>query len=837
MNVTQLLSFLPDAKKNGTGWQARCPSHDDRSPSLSISEGADGRVLLNCFAGCSTESVCAALSITIADLFPDKPAHNGHNNGRAVAPIQTKPAFDWQKCVSDFGDGDAEKIGAWREIAPAFFKWLQANQLIGLFDGQVAFPNHDSTGSVVSCHVRLESGNWIFKPSGQKTAPLIIGDAKTAGFVFIFESQWDCFAVMDKLGANTGDGLPDCAFVITRGASNGKLIRGLLSPDTNAYAFKQNDSAADKWLNDVAANAGCTVLNVATPAPHKDCNDWLKAGAGKSEIEAAMKAGKIVTVQAVTKPEESDIPVREKSDIASDDCVILPGGSGTVTITEAATNLFKRVAPKRKLFMRGKVVVSAQRGMTGTLVLEPVRPSAARSLFEGYAQFLAWRAGKTGAPVLKPSIIPEETARAFLDCQAATEMLPTITGIVNCPVIVETSDGLKVCPRGFSEETGLLIVQGDRPHDVPLAEAVESLLGLLSEFHFQSEGDKSRAVASLITPGLRMGNLIRCHVPADVAEADKSQSGKTYRQKVNAAIYGERPALVPLKTRGVGGVDESLFEKLVNGRPFVQFDNYRGALDSPVLEAFLTAEGSFPCRIPGLREIEVDPSRFFILLTSNGVETTRDFANRSSIIRIFKRDGVQFRDSLGDVIKRQPYFLGCVFAVIREWHRQGKPRTTETGHDFREWCQVLDWIVQNVFGLAPLVTGHLAAQERVSNPVLTFLRRLSLEVAKEDLLDVPLIASRLFEIADAAEIPIPGLRPADIHDGEKARKIIGTKLATIFKASDAVDLDGFTITRGEESHQRGDGQGFTALKVYTFSTSTTPTTATPTTHRKTVPFF
>ncbi|NQV22937.1 MAG: AAA family ATPase, partial [Rhodopirellula sp.] len=48
---------------------ACCPAHDDHHPSLSASEGKDGRVLLNCFAGCSIESVLAALSLTASDLF------------------------------------------------------------------------------------------------------------------------------------------------------------------------------------------------------------------------------------------------------------------------------------------------------------------------------------------------------------------------------------------------------------------------------------------------------------------------------------------------------------------------------------------------------------------------------------------------------------------------------------------------------------------------------------------------------------------------------------------------------------------------------------------------
>lgn len=56
-------------KKRGNQWQAKCPSHEDRSPSLSIGEGDDGRVLLHCFAGCAPRDISQALDLTIEDLF------------------------------------------------------------------------------------------------------------------------------------------------------------------------------------------------------------------------------------------------------------------------------------------------------------------------------------------------------------------------------------------------------------------------------------------------------------------------------------------------------------------------------------------------------------------------------------------------------------------------------------------------------------------------------------------------------------------------------------------------------------------------------------------------
>ncbi|MFB9985328.1 toprim domain-containing protein [Mesorhizobium kowhaii] len=45
----------------GATWMARCPVHDDRSPSLSISAGKDGKILVCCHAGCDQRDVIAAL--------------------------------------------------------------------------------------------------------------------------------------------------------------------------------------------------------------------------------------------------------------------------------------------------------------------------------------------------------------------------------------------------------------------------------------------------------------------------------------------------------------------------------------------------------------------------------------------------------------------------------------------------------------------------------------------------------------------------------------------------------------------------------------------------------
>lgn len=61
-DVDYFLDHLEGVKAIGEGeWMAKCPGHDDRSPSLSVRLGDDGRVLLWCFAGCGVNEITEAI--------------------------------------------------------------------------------------------------------------------------------------------------------------------------------------------------------------------------------------------------------------------------------------------------------------------------------------------------------------------------------------------------------------------------------------------------------------------------------------------------------------------------------------------------------------------------------------------------------------------------------------------------------------------------------------------------------------------------------------------------------------------------------------------------------
>lgn len=69
--IDRVLAALEgEARLSGGQYQARCPAHEDRKPSLAI-RPIEGSVLVYCHAGCSTEDVAAALGMTVRDFYDE----------------------------------------------------------------------------------------------------------------------------------------------------------------------------------------------------------------------------------------------------------------------------------------------------------------------------------------------------------------------------------------------------------------------------------------------------------------------------------------------------------------------------------------------------------------------------------------------------------------------------------------------------------------------------------------------------------------------------------------------------------------------------------------------
>jgi putative DNA primase/helicase len=97
-------------RKAGRGWTARCPAHDDRTPSFSICDADDNKVLVRCHAGCEQERVIEALRSR--GLWVESGPRSSPWTARRK-PVERK---------SDGGDGDAKRteraLAFWRAAMP-----------------------------------------------------------------------------------------------------------------------------------------------------------------------------------------------------------------------------------------------------------------------------------------------------------------------------------------------------------------------------------------------------------------------------------------------------------------------------------------------------------------------------------------------------------------------------------------------------------------------------------------------------------------------------------------------------------------------------------------------
>lgn len=119
MTAAEFANLVQGRQVGRDKWTARCPAHEDRSPSLSISAGRDGRVLVYCFGGCTTDAILSALQLGRRDLFqgpPPSPAqrvaleaernamekrkHKTRVAARAACDVERK----WEAVVNTLGD-------------------------------------------------------------------------------------------------------------------------------------------------------------------------------------------------------------------------------------------------------------------------------------------------------------------------------------------------------------------------------------------------------------------------------------------------------------------------------------------------------------------------------------------------------------------------------------------------------------------------------------------------------------------------------------------------------------------------------------------------------------
>jgi hypothetical protein len=212
---------------------------------------------------------------------------------------------------------------------------------------------------------------------------------------------------------------------------------------------------------------------------------------------------------------------------------------------------------------------------------------------------------------------------------------------------------------------------------------------------------------------------------------------------------------------------------------------------------------------------------------------TGDLGRRSYITRIKKKAGERWEKD-GKLLEQYvpehwEFYLGCIFAVIREWLARGKPVDTTASLRFLQWERVLDYIVPHIVGAGlPRPTEELVEkQEQMSEPAHDFGSALWAVVmeGEENDADLPTAytALALWKIAEANDLEVPG---RELHGGRIEERLLGARVAVALKKLRQHELGGLITAQGfihpHVSRGRKQSGNYFNQTKYTFSASAVP---------------
>jgi len=291
--VNNFLLHLDGVRSSGEQWVARCPCRvDDKSPTLSIAEGRDGRVLVRCHRGgspCSLEQICEAAQVDVKDLHPPRPEGNS--------------TFVEGKLTNTYS-----YYGADGELVLQVLRFMQPD---GRKEFRQRVPDEQS-----------ESG-WRYSTQHLTERPLYrlpeILDAISKGrVIYICEGEKDVDAMWEAGFAATCNPM---------GADDGKGSKW--KPNMTAVLAEQrvvviadNDEPGKIHADYVAtqlSRSGATVKVKRCPTPHKDAYDMLQAGMTVTDLEEIKTYDPDPfwgAAQAISDLAETDLTAHEKTERA-----------------------------------------------------------------------------------------------------------------------------------------------------------------------------------------------------------------------------------------------------------------------------------------------------------------------------------------------------------------------------------------------------------------------------------------------------------------------------------------------------------------------------------------
>ena len=254
MTPEEFISRLDKVKKTASGWQACCPAHDDRNPSLSVAKGDDGRILTKCHAGCTVAEIVAAMGLQSSDLSSaeNPQPQNGSTSKKAAAPKKRGKLHETLK--------DAIKAAAYglQRTHKRTYEYVES------------WAYHDLAGEIVAHVVRFEvpekgAESKEYRPIHREGGGWRLGDPP-GGFPLYNAPQLrsakpeePVFLVEGEKAADALSGVGLLATTSAHGADAARKTDFSLLSGRKAYLLPDNDpvnefgvSAGKRYMDDVS---------------------------------------------------------------------------------------------------------------------------------------------------------------------------------------------------------------------------------------------------------------------------------------------------------------------------------------------------------------------------------------------------------------------------------------------------------------------------------------------------------------------------------------------------------------------------------------------------------
>ncbi len=391
--------------------------------------------------------------------------------------------------------------------------------------------------------------------------------------------------------------------------------------------------------------------------------------------------------------------------------VQLPGNNRL--LSDFAKDLGKAIC-RADIFQRcGEVFIINERGDGLTRMM----PDQMRSWLENYAVCYKICPSQSGELVHYRRTMSKDDAIGVLKSPQFISELREISRFNPVPMPVRRFGGrIVLLAPGYDDDSKIFTAENAPPvFEIFTPEMARGVINeMLSEFKFADvQRSKSIAVAAMLNVFAAAILPEKSLRPCFVYLANAEGAGKTLLVKLaTVPVFGCLPT-------GVLPKDEEemrkvLLSAVIEGSQVLCFDNFKGHLQSPALEGFLTAQ-DWSGRILGGQTTFRGENNVTVFVTGNGCTVSPDIRRRSLFCELFleveRAEDRQFTNTLevATLLERRTDILSALWAFIREWHNDMEPKPSRSHSGFPEWANTIAAIVEHAGYGCPLETPKIEA--------------------------------------------------------------------------------------------------------------------------------